>query len=209
MIYLNTVESRTFEVLEELMEVKELSNFALVGGTNLSLRFGHRVSVDLDLFTNTRFFPDEVFKGILNKFPSVIKINQRGQSLWLNIENIKVDIILHEYPYLEDVETISGIRFLSVKDIIPMKLEAMASRGVKKDFWDIYELLKHFSLLEMQDFYERKYVNSDFGHVLLSMTYFKDAEIQKENPIALNGVTWAEVKEKMLNTVRDYSKDLF
>jgi predicted nucleotidyltransferase component of viral defense system len=209
MIYLNTVESRTFEVLEELMEVKELSNFALVGGTNLSLRFGHRVSVDLDLFTNERFFPDEVFKGILNQFPSLTKINERGQSLWLNIENIKVDIILHEYPYLDEVETISEIRFLSVKDIIPMKLEAMASRGVKKDFWDIYELLKHFNLLEMQDFYERKYVNSDFGHVLLSMTYFKDAEIQKENPIALNGVTWAEVKEKMLITVRDYSKGLF
>ncbi len=209
MIYLNTVEPKTFEVLEELMEVKELSNFALVGGTNLSLRFGHRVSVDLDLFTNARFFPDEVFKGILNKFPSVIKINERGQSIWLNIENIKVDIILHEYPYLEDVETISGIRFLSVKDIIPMKLEAMASRGVKKDFWDIFELLKHFNLSEMQEFYERKYVNSDFGHVLLAMTYFKDAEIQKENPVDLNGVTWNEVKEKMLKTVRDYSRGLF
>lgn len=209
MIYLNTVEPKTFEILKELMQVKELSNFALVGGTNLSLRYGHRISVDLDLFTNTRFFPDEVFNGILKKFPAVNKINERGQSLWLNIENIKVDIILHEYPYLEDVETINGIRFLAIKDIIPMKLEAMASRGVKKDFWDIFELLKHFNLLEMQEFYEKKYVNSDFGHVLLAMTYFKDAEIQKENPIDLNGVTWDEVKEKMLKTVRDYSKGLF
>jgi predicted nucleotidyltransferase component of viral defense system len=209
MIYLNTVEPNTFEVLKELMQIEELSNFALVGGTNLSLRFGHRISVDLDLFTNTRFLPEEVFKGILKKFPSVNKINERGQSLWLNIENIKVDIILHEYPYLDDIEIIDEIRFLSVKDIIPMKLEAMASRGVKKDFWDIYELLKHFNLLEMREFYEQKYVNSDFGHVLLAMTYFKDAEIQKENPIDLHGVTWADVKEKMLKTVRDYSRGLF
>ena len=39
------------EVLGRLSSKKELREFRLVGGTNLSLRFGHRMSDDIDYFT--------------------------------------------------------------------------------------------------------------------------------------------------------------
>jgi hypothetical protein len=95
---------------------------------------------------------------------------------------------------------------MSVEDIIPLKLEAMATRGVKKDFWDINELLNHYSLSQMVEFYEAKYPNSDIGHVLLSMTYFADAEQQKDNPEDLKGVTWEQVKQNMRSSIDDYVK---
>lgn len=115
------------------MAIPELENFPLVGGTNLSLRFGHRLSVDLDLFTNTPFVPDEVFSAIVNACPQTVRIDQRKQTIWLSINGIKVDLILHEYSYIKGIEEIEGIRLLSVEDVIPMKLEAMATRGVKSD----------------------------------------------------------------------------
>ena len=206
MLYLDTVKSETYQLLEKLMQVPELADFVLVGGTNLSLRFGHRISVDLDLFTNTIFERDEVFEGIVCAFPKTIKLDQKKQTLWLNIDGIKVDVILHQYKYIRPVEIINDIRLMSVQDIIPMKLEAMATRGVKKDFWDIAELLNHFELKEMVNFYQLKYPNSDIGHVLLSMTYFVDAEQQKDNPQDLKGITWNQVKSKMKNTIERYVK---
>jgi Nucleotidyl transferase AbiEii toxin, Type IV TA system len=204
MLFLNTVKSETYELLQKLMQIPELSEFVLVGGTNLSLKFGHRISVDLDLFTDKPFDLDEVFIGIVKTLPQSIKLDQRKQTIWLNIDGIKVDIILHEYPYLRPIEVIDNVRFMSVEDIIPMKLEAMATRGVKKDFWDINELLNHYSLPKMIEFYQAKYPNSDVGHVLLSMTYFVDAEYQKDNPEDLKGTTWEQVKTNMQTTIEQY-----
>ena len=204
MLFLNTVKSETYELLKKLMQIPELLEFVLVGGTNLSLKFGHRISIDLDLFTDKPFDLDEVFTGVIHALPQSIKLDQRKQTIWLNIDGIKVDIILHQYPHLRPIEVIDEVRFMSVEDIIPMKLEAMATRGVKKDFWDINELLNHYSLPQMIEFYQVKYPNSDVGHVLLSMTYFVDAEYQKDNPEDLKGTTWEEVKTNMRKTIEQY-----
>ena len=207
MLFLNTVKPETYQLLKQLMEIPELSDFAIVGGTNLSLKYGHRISVDLDIFTNKTFEREIVEKGIINRFPQAIKLDQRNQSIWFNIDDIKVDIILHEYPYIEPLEIIDGIRFVSVQDIIPMKLEAMATRGVKKDFWDIAELLNHFTFSQMLTLYQKKYPNSDIGHVILAMTYFIDAEKQYEDPIDIKEITWEEVKTKMKTTISGFVKD--
>ncbi len=164
------------------------------------------MSVDLDLFTNVPFDPEEVFKEIVMRRPNAIKVDQRRQSMWLTIDGIKVDVILHEYPYIKGVETTEGIRMLAVEDVIPMKLEAMATRGVKKDFWDVAELLNHFSVAQMLQFHQQKYPNSDIGHILLSATYFVDAEKERADPISLNGMTWDRVKSTMLKAIDDFVK---
>lgn len=55
MLYTETVEPRAFSVLNQLMKIPELKDFSLVGGTALSLLYGHRKSVDLDLFSSKSF----------------------------------------------------------------------------------------------------------------------------------------------------------
>lgn len=207
MLFTSTIQPDTLVLLDKLMQVPELSEFLLVGGTNLSLRFGHRISLDLDLFTNKSFDREEVYSGVLKSLPQTILLDQRKQTIWLTINGVRVDLILHEHPYIEGAEEIDGIRFLSVKDIIPMKLEAMATRGVKKDFWDMAELLNHFSLPQMLGFYQRRYPNSDPGHVLLAMTYFYDAEVEKIDPKSLDSITWDQVKDRMRLTVYEYVTD--
>ena len=206
MLFTNTVSPDTFSLLKTLTSLPELADFPLVGGTNLSLRFGHRVSVDLDLFTNTPFIPDDVFSAIVRVYPQAIKIDQRKQTIWLSINGVKVDLILHEYPYIIGIETIERIRLLAVEDIIPMKLEAMATRGVKKDFWDIAEILKHYSLAQMLHYHQHRYPNSDVGHIILSATYFADAEKERADPLSLNGMTWEQVKTAMRQAVDSFVK---
>ena len=93
MLHQNTVEPRTLGILNRLMQLPELEQFALVGGTNLALRLGHRLSVDLDIFTNEPFDLAAVWEATRQEFPKVIKLDERGQTLLANIEGVKIDLI--------------------------------------------------------------------------------------------------------------------
>lgn len=206
MLYTQTVTPATLELLMQLMGLPELNNLALVGGTNLSLRLGHRVSLDIDLFSNVQFDIRTIKDTIHAHFPSAIKLDEMKQTIWYNINGIKTDIVLHEYKYLQPVETIDGIRLVSVPDIIPMKLGAVSGRGAKKDFWDIAELLDLYSIKEMLQFYQMKYQSNDIGFVIRSLVYFDDAEIQND-PISLKKISWSDVKKKIEHAVKDYIKN--
>ncbi len=202
MLHPATVEPTTLELLKRLMQQPVLKSFALAGGTNLALQFGHRLSIDLDLFTDQSFSELALFDELISNFPTVIKTDEAKNTLSLFIEGIKVDLLAHRYPLISPFTEKSGIRFWSINDVIAMKLGAVSGRGAKKDFWDLAELLNHFSLAQMLQFFTAKYVNSDPGYVIRSLTYFDDAELQAD-PITLNGVTWPEVKQRVLQAVRE------
>lgn len=53
-LHYNTVTTLLRNVLSMLMDEPLFNPFRLVGGTNLSLRFGHRKSIDIDLFTDAQ-----------------------------------------------------------------------------------------------------------------------------------------------------------
>lgn len=81
-----------------------------------------------------------------------------------------------------------------------MKLNAVANRGSKKDFYDLVELLKHHTLQEMLGFFSTKYPNTDPFVVVRSLAWFEDAE-QEPDPISCVGQTWIEVKEILIAQV--------
>ena len=99
-----------------------------------------------------------------------------------------------------------GIRLFSKPDIMAMKIAAILRRAVKKDFWDIAELLQHYSVEEFIRFYTIKYPNQQ---LLISiphaLTYFIDAE-ESEEPVSLKGQTWKSVKKLIQQKVNDYLK---
>ena len=204
MLYENTVASATLGLLKELMRLQVLQPFVLVGGTNLSLRLGHRISEDLDIFVNESYESDHIAPLLRDLFGKEITIvEQRIHTLLTYIRSIKVDIVLHRYPYLQSVETIDDIRFASMPDIVAMKLNAITRRGAKKDFFDIYELLDHYTLDQMLHFFEEKYASTDIGFVVRSLVYFEEADRSKD-PIMLKKNNWQQVKNKIGQVVREY-----
>lgn len=88
-------------------------------------------------------------------------------------------------------------------DIVAMKLNAITRRSTKKDFFDIAELLDHYTLQEMLQFFTDKYAATDIGFVVRSLTYFEGAETSKD-PIQLNKMDWKQVKMKIQQAVKDY-----
>ena len=74
-----------------------------------------------------------------------------------------------------------------------MKLNAIAGRGSRKDFIDLYFLLKKYSLTEMLDFYKQKYIDGSEFMVIKSLNYFEDAD-SEEMPIMIEKISWNEIK---------------
>jgi hypothetical protein len=88
MLQSQTVTRETLELLIALMKMPELRQFSLVGGTNLSLRFGHRLSIDLDLFTNESFDTELIYNKLSLVFPNIIMASQSETMLFLYINDM-------------------------------------------------------------------------------------------------------------------------
>lgn len=59
MLSFRTIEPHTLELLRHLMQMPCFGELRLVGGTALALQYGHRTSVDLDLFGRVELGNDE------------------------------------------------------------------------------------------------------------------------------------------------------
>jgi predicted nucleotidyltransferase component of viral defense system len=190
------------------MSMPQLNDFCLVGGTALSLKLGHRISIDLDLFQTTEIEAERLIKLLQQEFESDfeyenLKINY---AVFCKINKVKVDLVQYSHPLIDAIEVVDGIRLYSNKDIAAMKINAILGRGVKKDFWDLFELLKLYSLNDIVNFYNQKYPNQQ---LLISipnaLTYFEDAD-DSPDPISLLGQTWEDVKEFIKFKVREFLK---
>jgi len=208
MLQTKTVEPRTLSLLKELMELPVLANFCLVGGTALSLKYGHRLSIDLDLFSYEQI-DKELIEDTLRSVFSNRLVYENTKAKWgifCFIDNIKVDIVYYPHPLVDKIETIDSIRFYNDKDLMAMKIQAILGRGKKKDFWDIAELLEHYSLDEFIACHKAKYPSQMLGISIPSaLVYFTDAD-ESEEPETIKPMTWPKVKSIIQKTVRDYLK---
>ena len=208
MLHYSTIKPESLRILKELMQLPELNNFYLVGGSALSLYYGHRISVDLNLFSTFSFANEDVIP-VLEKNIKHLKYRNASNpiGLFCMVDNLKIDFVKHHhYPLIEKPLLIEVIRILSPREILAMKVAAILKRGVKKDFWDLHELFKHFTVQECIEAYFQKYSSQE---LLISipdaLTYFADAD-ESEELVSLKRQTWASVKKSIQKKVNDYLK---
>lgn len=193
MLSYGTIEEHTLELLKQLMQEPEFSDMRLVGGTALALQYGHRQSIDLDFFGDLQCEVSET-KAILSKYGQVMVLKETTTIRIYVVDGIKVDFVHYScYPWLKEPVLEDGLRLASPQDIAAMKVNAIEGRGTRKDFIDVYFLLKHFELSEILDFYEQKYPDHSFFRALMSLTYFDDAELQPM-PKMLDSTPWSKMK---------------
>lgn len=188
------------------MSIPELSCFNLVGGTALSLKYGHRKSIDLDLFSVFEFDKSTVETTLRNYFGDrfVYENTFAKWGIFCFIDNVKVDLVYYPHPLIDEVETDDGVRLLGDKDLIAMKVQAILGRGKKKDFWDIAELLNKYSIQNFIDYHKQKYSQQMLGiSVPQAMLYFTDAD-ESEDPVSLKIKNWSDVKKIIGKKVRDF-----
>lgn len=197
MLYLSTVESTTLELLKRLQQLPVLSNTRLVGGTALALQLGHRRSIDLDFFGQINVNSQELREALQTLGMLTVLSDSKNIHIYV-LNGVKIDIVNYTYPWIDDVVCKDGIRLASPKDIAAMKITAIEGRGTKKDFVDIYFLLKTYSLNNILDFYAQKYSDSSSFMAMKSLAYFEDAE-EDPMPYMFVDVSWDEIKRSILS----------
>ena len=191
------ISSEIFLLIQQLQKLNELNGFHLVGGTALALQIGHRNSIDIDLFTQNDFDTAHLM-NILNENFKVVKDIEFKNTLMSRVNNIKVDFIKHNYPYVNPPITEEGITFLSKEDIAAMKLNTISQSGKRlKDFIDFYFLLNHFSLQAMIDFFQTKYPQSNPLIPLKAINYFDDIDENMDPPKLLKPLALNEIKKRI------------
>lgn len=174
-------------------------DFYLAGGTALALRLGHRVSLDLDLFSPSFAAPDSLAAELRGRLPDLEVGLVDRRTLYVSVGGVQVSMLGYDYPLLEAAQVVEpGVMPLAgVADIAAMKLAAIASRGSRKDFVDLWFVVGSGRPLEsLLDLYVRKFATRDVGHVVRSLTYFDDAD--EEPPLRLLlDAPWERVKRDL------------
>lgn len=165
-----------YGLIRELMELSFLEDFHLGGGTNLAIKYDHRLSVDIDLFSSDVVGIGKIFEihsELSRLYPeSKLVINNREseQFSWITGilqkegHQVKLDVI-QNLGLLQNVQIVDGIRLIGDMDIAPLKLESMANRGSRKDLYDLILLSDRYGLDGIyQQYLTRKKAFQGAGH---------------------------------------------
>ena len=210
-LHWNTVKPLLKEILEEIITESIFKPFRLVGGTSLSLQMGHRMSVDIDLFTDNEYGSID-YKAIRefleNKYPycSSRNLDNVAFGTYFEVGNSKDDFVKIDLYYTDDfIEKpiiIEDIRMATANEIIAMKLDVVLRGGRKKDFWDLHYFIDTISLEEMISLFKKRYpYNDDFIKIKKQLVNFEIADTEFE-PICLLEKTWEIIKLDFYEFVR-------
>jgi Nucleotidyl transferase AbiEii toxin, Type IV TA system len=180
------------------------AGFYLAGGTAVALRFGHRRSEDFDWFAPALSRPDGLLSDLQAEGLSLQETQIEAGTVISRIEGVKISFFEYRYPLLDSLGQWPEYEtdVASVRDLAAMKLLAVAQRGSRKDFIDMYELLQNGGVLRrmLEDFVEK--FKADSVSALRGLTYFDDAE-KEPMPEMLNTVEWLTMKRAVESSVRE------
>jgi hypothetical protein len=120
------------------------------------------------------------------------------------VDGVKVDVVHFKYPFAFAIIETDGVRLADMRDVAPMKLDAVTKRGSKKDFFDMYFLFEMYSLDQILEWYTAMFRHSTSFHVFKSLTYFEDAELTETPVVFDKKITWKKVKKRMSEVVQRY-----
>jgi len=216
-LHYNTVSKQLLECLRKLMANTAFDDFVLVGGTALSLQLGHRMSVDIDLFT-ANYYGSMNLRDIKNALSATFpytdgldKLNEDSFGYVVYIGNSRAESVKLDMFYTEDfiapIVQEDDLRLASMQDIGGMKMQAIVNSKRKKDFWDIHELLEYFTLEELIRFglQRNPYTlnETEILDSLSNLTFF--TELTNDNLVnCLKGKYWELIIDDLQMEVKRY-----
>lgn len=195
-MFTSTLSKRAQNALAILGRSHDLpSHSYLAGGSALALHFGHRVSIDFDFFTPLEFNPDTIATKL--KKIGDFQLSQKEEGTLLGLFNkVKFSLFIYRYPLISKPVLFEEILIAHPKDIAAMKLAAICDRGTKKDFIDLYFLVKNgISIEQAFSLYESKYkaFQNNTYTLITSLSYFEDAH-RTDVPRMIEKIQWDEIE---------------
>jgi hypothetical protein len=209
-IHLEVLSKEQKKLLPKLAFLKK-ERFYLAGGTALALQLGHRTSVDFDFYTLKLFQPKALYRKFLKNKLAAKKQQMAFGTLLLRLGNSEASMFYYDYPLIKKTVYLpQGIELASLEDIAAMKLEAIIQRGTRRDFIDLFFLLRNFGLRKILGFGQRKYARAfNTYQALLGLLYFTDAEkeISQTRYKLLKECGWPQVKAFITEEVEKFKQE--
>lgn len=197
-LYWQALPIHSSKILPKLIFLKD-RGFYLGGGTAIALQLGHRISVDFDFFTPNEFTPDLLAQEISKKTSPLTIINSDKNTLegFLK-EKIRLHLLTYPYPLLRKTFSQNSLAILQLEDLAAVKLSTISSRGSKKDFIDLFEIMhsQNWSIDKIFKLFARKYQGVKYSryHLLRSLVYFDQAEAEPM-PRMIKKQSWIDVRK--------------
>jgi len=202
-MHTEAIDPQTKSVLDAIGSKEFARAFYLAGGTALAIHIGHRMSIDLDFFTDQEFSTASVRDRLAELGSFTVEGEDKYRTLNGILNNVSVSFFLYKYPNVYPITLFESVCLADERDIAAMKIDAISSRGKKKDFIDLYFLLQKYSLSDILGFFESRFSGVQYNklHILKSLTYFEDAE-NDPDPIMLISVSWEDVKKDIVKKAK-------
>ena len=204
-LFLKVLPPRQMALFRRLAADDLCSGFYLAGGTALALQVGHRRSIDFDFFS---LEPFAMAKKVLEldgsgKFEL---FHQDKDTVNGSLDGVRLSFFNYRYSLVQPLLAQEGMAIARKLDIAAMKLQAIAGRGSRKDFIDLYFLLQEYSFDKIFTAYSRKFGTrlANRYHVYKSLVYFADAE-EEAMPRMLIPISWPQVKKTIVAEVKKYA----
>jgi len=211
-LYWQTVKPLLKETLTILAPQELFRPFRLVGGTSLSLQLGHRMSDDIDLFTDAPYETidfgaiDSLLRNTFG-FVSDLPPGPIGMGVSYVVGKSQKDLVKLDLYYtdtfIQPVLEIGRYRLATIGEIIAMKIDVVQRIARKKDFWDLHELLNSHSLSQMIALHEQRY---PYGHeeAVIRQNFIEFTRADEEfNPVCLKGKHWELIKLDIVQALAD------
>lgn len=196
-MFIKTLPKKAQLSLAALGKDKFFEIFYLAGGSAVALHLGHRISVDLDFFTPKHFNVDSLGEN-LTKIGKVNTEQMVEDTFLGKLTDVKISFFRYPYPLLFKPTKLFNANIAHLLDIAVMKLDSISRRGSKRDFIDLYFIIKETKkpLADIIDLLLKKYkgLNYNVTHLILSLAYFEDAEPEIV-PKMLKKISWDTVKD--------------
>jgi hypothetical protein len=167
----------------------------LAGGTGLALQLGHRVSDDFDFFKIHNFSVKNLVQALAALGRCEVLQEEVG-TLTILVRSIKISFFQVLDPFLFPASSFSFFKIADVRDIALMKMAAVLNRGSRRDFVDLYCILRReLNLQDCLSLLPQKFGEGRINEsqLLQSLTWFNDAE-QEPLPRMLEPFDWEECK---------------
>lgn len=191
--------------LDRLIAARPEPAVYLAGGCAVAVHLGHRRSRDLNLFS----FAELSFEPYraLTASPDVAILAETDAALSLRVGDVPVDIVRYPYPLVDPpIVGPGGAPTAGLRDLAAMKLAAIAKRGLRRDFWDLWAIVNAgVTLVEAGEVYKRRFGRSqaDLYHVWRALTFFDDAEREPVFPEGLSARRWSTIRRFFEDAARD------
>ena len=198
-----TLNPGTRDAFRLISGIEFISQYYLAGGTGLALHLGHRISVDLDLFSNNQEAVNLLQRSVMRtmfEYPSLSITYDMDTTFVCTWHGVDIGFFrLNSYPLVTPVTLLDGVPIASIEEIGAMKLAAIIGRGTRKDLVDLYYILQIVPLEQIFEVANVKYakVNTFPVTAARALSYFDDAEMLPM-PNMLEKTSWNKMK-KFLN----------